>query len=107
MTNKETIWNHLSQKVRVTDNGCWEYTGYCWKKSGYGRIRIGGRILRVHRVSAFLFLGFDLNSPMMVLHTCDNPPCFNPDHLFIGTGVDNQQDCKAKGRLGARGKRKG
>lgn len=38
--------------------------------------------------------------PEVVMHTCDNPRCINPDHLKAGTYVENMQDCKRKGRLG-------
>jgi len=43
-------------------------------------------------------MGFDLESDLCVLHRCDNPPCFNPAHLFIGTKADNTADMMRKGR---------
>ena len=45
-----------------------------------------------------IWRGFDLDSPVCVLHHCDNPACFNPDHLFLGTRADNNRDMKQKGR---------
>jgi hypothetical protein len=73
-------------------NGCWEYQG--WRnRLGYGRCNAGS----VHRLSYKKFKG-EIPKDMNVLHKCDNPPCFNPDHLFLGTNADNIKDCMAKGR---------
>jgi len=52
----------------------------------------------VHRLSAMLYLGFDISSLDHVLHRCDNTWCFNPEHLFIGTHTDNMRDMFVKGR---------
>jgi hypothetical protein len=52
----------------------------------------------VHRLSAVEFLNFDPDSRLLVLHRCDNPSCFNPEHLFIGSQQDNIHDCVDKGR---------
>jgi hypothetical protein len=88
----------LFQNIRVVEEtGCWEWTGrvHAW---GYGVMWFFGKDQLVHRVAAHLYRGFDLNSGLQVLHTCDNPPCFNPEHLFSGTNLDNRRDCYAKGR---------
>ena len=76
--------------------GCWEWQGARQKK-GYGNIAIGGRTFLVHRVALHVFRKFDLNSPFCALHKCDNPPCFNPKHLFKGTQRDNIRDLVRKG----------
>jgi hypothetical protein len=76
---------------------CWEWTGPLYPY-GYGRVRFNGQKMGVHRLSAHLYLKFPLESPLFVLHRCDNPLCFNPKHLFIGTQKDNISDCVAKGR---------
>ena len=88
----------LLAKRNVTTSGCWEWSGYR-DRDGYGFMSIAGRDSRVHRISAALWLGFDMRSPEFICHHCDNPPCFNPDHLFPGTPADNMRDASAKGRL--------
>jgi hypothetical protein len=63
---------------------------------GYGRFRLNKRTMHAHRASWFLFKGHP--GKWLVLHKCDNPPCVNPDHLFLGTHNDNVQDKIKKGR---------
>lgn len=77
--------------------GCWNWIGIRHKK-GYGLTKYKGRRMGAHRLAAILWLKLDFNSPLHVLHKCDNPPCFNPKHLFLGTNRDNQLDSVAKGR---------
>lgn len=64
---------------------------------GYGKVWTGIREF-VHRVSYRLAVG-PIPDGMEVLHKCDNPPCFRPDHLFTGTHMDNMKDASVKGRL--------
>lgn len=80
----------------VTDSGCWEYRGarLALQAGGYGIVRRG---YRAHRVSYEHFIG-PIPEGMMVLHSCDNPPCVNPQHLRIGTAADNMADALARGR---------
>ena len=85
------------------DTNCWEWTK-SKNRGGYGQFMIKKcpgtySCVRVHRVAAYIWLDFDINSDLHVLHRCDNPPCFNPAHLFTGTHADNLRDAKLKGRM--------
>ncbi len=83
---------------RRIDGDCWVWTGNRghW---GYGRMSFRGVLHRVHRLAAHLWHGLDLSDTQAkALHSCDNPPCFNPEHLWIGTQTDNHADMVAKGR---------
>lgn len=85
----------LINKRKITANGCWEWLGSVSNR--YGTIRINSKTYRVHRVSYELFIA-PITNGLSVLHKCDNPICFNPAHLFLGTQLDNMRDCAAKGR---------
>lgn len=82
-------------RVKKTDGGCWEWSGNRLINS-YGTLIVNGRQVRAHRFSYQLAYGE--THGLHVLHKCDNPPCVNPDHLFLGTDADNVHDCIAKGR---------
>jgi hypothetical protein len=87
-------------------DGCWTWIGML-DKDGYGRAKITheGKKIRgpAHRVSWMIHRG-PIPDGLEVLHKCDNPPCVNPDCLFLGTTADNNADRDAKGRQ-ARGER--
>lgn len=69
---------------------------------GYGIMSIDGKVYLVHRVSGAVYKGYDLSLRKEVCHSCDNPPCFNPGHLFHGSHSDNMKDMYQKGRQGNR-----
>ncbi len=84
---------------RKMSNGCIPWTG-CGNQYGYGQIGEGtrqGRQLLASHVSYEFFVG-PIPEGLMVLHRCDNPPCINPVHLFLGTQAVNVHDMVAKGR---------
>jgi len=81
------------------NTGCWIWGGGV-NVDGYGVMKcvtLPKETRSAHRASYFLHNGpFDYS--LQVLHRCDNPPCVNPDHLFLGTHQDNMNDRKLKGR---------
>lgn len=76
--------------------GCWEWYGP-YDKDGYGVIKRLGKTYRAHRVSYEIRKG-KIPVGLMILHSCDNPQCVNPAHLFPGTAKDNSDDMIRKGR---------
>lgn len=91
------LWRHAI----VTKAGCWEWSGPK-DVGGYGIVP-GDKVAAAHRLSFLLSRGFDAGSGH-VCHHCDNPPCVRPDHLFLGSRVENYRDCMAKGRQFGYGK---
>lgn len=80
--------------------GCWEWSGPRSDK-GYGLTKYRMRQVRAHRLTWELLFG-PIPDGMRVCHTCDNPPCCRPNHLFLGTDADNVHDAQAKGRRKSR-----
>ncbi len=87
-----------------TEDQCWEWNAGR-SETNYGKFSFRNKTMIAQRFSFLFFNGF-LPDDLCVLHKCDNPPCVNPNHLFLGTMLDNVRDRDAKGRQ-AKGDRAG
>ena len=92
--DKERFWRYVDKRG-ATD--CWP-----WKASvrpnGYGQFGAQGKVYYPHRIAWFLANG-PIPAGMLVLHTCDNPPCCSPFHLWVGDNGANLRDAARKGRM--------
>lgn len=84
------------EKVKKTET-CWLWIGAIFKGRGYGQFAVKRHPQKAHRVSWVIRFGSVPNN-LGVLHSCDTPLCVNPDHLWLGTALDNAQDMVNKGR---------
>lgn len=92
-TMPDRFW---AKTIPEPNTGCWLWMGSTWG-GGYGQVRINRRTRFAHRVAWEVSNG-PIPNGLFVLHRCDNPPCVNPAHLFLGTHQDNMDDMMRKGR---------
>lgn len=93
-----TILDTIRSRIRLSlEHDCWEWE-HAHDRLGYGQIRLGTIACRVHRVAWEAVYGL-LPEGMEVCHSCDNPRCCNPDHLFDGSHQQNMKDASRKGRM--------
>lgn len=93
-----TLLERLLSRVLVDEvTDCWIYQGGK-NNIGYGMIRDDKKMRTTHRVSYEEHNNVKIPPGMCVCHTCDNPSCVNPAHLWLGSHKDNSKDMVAKGR---------
>lgn len=93
LTPEQRFWSKVN---RGGPDECWEWRA-ARDKNGYGFFKLYPLMLKAHRVS-WEYRHGPIPKGLFVLHRCDNPPCVNPAHLFLGTARDNSRDMFSKGR---------
>ncbi len=81
---------------KLGKNDCWLWES-CRTRQGYGQFRVNNKMLRAHRVAYEMYRG-KISQGLCVCHSCDNPSCVNPNHLWTGKHQDNMDDKTMKGR---------
>lgn len=95
--DRADVLERILRRTVKAPSGCWEWQG-CRADFGHGKIGLSdGKNALVHRVVYERMVG-PIPDGLLVCHHCDNPPCCNPEHLFVGTHKDNSEDMVKKGR---------
>lgn len=100
--DKERFWKRVNKSG---PDQCWLWIGKCINNKGYATFSFSRRLILVHRF-AWVSINGEIPNGMVVCHKCDVPLCCNPDHLWIGTQMENVRDMLSKGR-GPTGKKHG
>ncbi|MBR2118468.1 MAG: HNH endonuclease [Afipia sp.] len=99
MTKSSSIIDRFWKKVdRRSDDDCWNWLGCKDRPNGYGTMYVDGRHRRATRISWEMHNRRPFPSGMDACHTCDNPACVNPRHIWPGTRLQNVMDAVSKGR---------
>lgn len=104
-SNDELFWRNVDKDGPIHPSlgtACWIWTG-SFGRRGYGRARRDKQTVAAHRLSYEMHFG-PIPDDMLVCHHCDVPNCVRPDHLFLGTPLDNMIDMHAKGRAAIEGR---
>jgi hypothetical protein len=95
-SNNNITPEQLLARAELKANGCIEWQR-AKSKYGYGMISFNNRVIAANRLMLILLHG-EPSTKSVAMHSCDNPPCINPDHLRWGTHQENSRDMVAKGR---------
>lgn len=87
------FWYYVGE---TDENDCWLWNGYC-QKSGHAMLNVNRKPVGAYRISYIIHKG-EITDNLHVLHSCDNPRCVNPDHLHLGTHLDNMKEKCERGR---------
>jgi len=96
--DKKRFWDKIDKNGPITNrkDRCWLWTAST-VGGGYGGFHLDGSTIGAHKISYEIHYGC-IPKKKLVLHSCDNPPCVRPEHLFCGTQKDNMHDMIKKGR---------
>lgn len=97
ISQPEQFFSHFDDKIiPISESGCWVWTGTL-TDTGYGEVKVSGIKSLAHRIAYTCAKGL-IPEGMMVRHSCDIPCCVNPNHLSVGSQMDNMDDMKSRSR---------
>lgn len=96
----ESLTDKIIKRIKyyVNENGCWICTSHRKESNSYPLIGVKGNTMTIGRFLLQNKQGKELSKDLKALHTCDNPRCINPEHLYAGTAQDNSNDMKERNR---------